>query len=596
MHSPFASSSRSAPRRFCAPPFLRIAILGSLLLTASSAHAQNSGGGWVAQLPPGAPNNGNTSCYDWTGFTISGTTVNNDGTSNSGSYTYYSVFAGRGVLVGNMYNRSSTTTSSGASTYEWLWAPTGSNIGAPPPPLYVLADASSVADFSYGSSAKGLSGSGTLSYGSVVSDYFSGTASASQVTLYKVLLASGSPNVSVSIGPVINHSYSGTPTGDYGVVTEVLQTGGCPIVLANPDPMGRPDLGDGKNQFTYGTEQPNGQLTVPASVYVPGASTAGTTFLLPHVSLAVSPVMQTGAQPFVWAASGAGMFVNTTSARLGYATPWPSGDFCYIGLPPNNTYFGNHVMTMNVDGQAAQTAKYQLFFNGTASNWPNSDGVTPNWYNYYQQVAPASILYDPTLSAGGSCTMGYFFNHNTKQYTITGDVLAMGSSAARYSPVPVFDVGPSGLIQVAGTVKIKGILSYLYVYGHELGHLAAYTQRVQVPYIDGTPPAGVVDSDGDGVPDAWEIAHHLDPEDPDTAKYYTQSGGVDNGKGDAENLASMIGLGRMVQYSNLWQQDWADLGIQYGKQPTYVPFEYDPLELSQYPSNGIPSNALTNWP
>ncbi len=195
------------------------------------------------------------------------------------------------------------------------------------------------------------------------------------------------------------------------------------------------------------------------------------------------------------------------------------------------------------------------------------------------------------------CTTGYAFNHDTKEYIVLGDVLTMGPSAIQYSPIPVFEVGPSGLIRVAGTIKMKGVLCYLFVSGHEVGHEAAIFQGVQVPYIDGTPPAGVTDSDGDGVPDTWETAHHLDPEDPDTAKYYGQmSDGPDEGKGDSESLASMVGLGRMVQYSGLWKQDWADLGVQYGRLSVYVPFEYDPRDLSQYPSNGVPANALTNWP
>lgn len=580
-----------APRRLFAPSFVLMSLLAAL-----PASAQFNGG-WVAYQNPNAPPYVPGSLYDWTGFTWTTTQVAANGVSTTSTgHPYASSSSIASSNVGGNTNQSVSYSTSGVATYEWLWSPTGSNITAPPPSMYVLARVSgglSLAPNAVGRTA-GLGGKALLSFAGSASAYTFG--SLAPVTQYKVMPASGGKISSVAISPALSGTLSGsTPTGDVGYTSYLVSTGAFPIVLSSPDPMGRPDLGDGKNQYVYDSQQPEGYLTVPATANAVGASSADTAWLSPHVSLSVSPAMQTGAQPFQWLSAGSQMYVYALGSYPS-GSSYPGAAFIYKGLPPNNTYFGNHLMTMNVDGVASQTANYQLFFNGAASNWPGSDGVTPNWYHYYQQAAPASILYDPVLSAGGSCTMGYLFNHNTKQYIITGNILTMGSSAARYSPVPAFEVGASGLIRTAGTVKIKGILSYLYVYGHELGHLAAYTQHVQVPYIDGTPPAGIVDSDGDGVPDTWEIAHHLDPEDPDTAKYYTRTGGVDNGKGDAENLASMTGLGRVVQYSNLWQQDWADLGVQYGKRPSYVPFEYDPLDLSQIPSNSIPSTVLTDWP
>ena len=198
------------------------------------------------------------------------------------------------------------------------------------------------------------------------------------VTQYKVMPAPGGTTSSVALNPTLSAKMSGaTPSGDVGYCTFNIGNIAYPIVLSGPDPMGRPDLGDGKNQYTYDNEQPDGYLAVPASANAVGAASIDTAWLSPHVSLAVSPAMQTGAQPFQWLNSSSQMYVYTPGSSPN-GSAYPSAAFIYKGLPPNNTYFGNHVMTMNVDGTASQIANYQLFFNGTASNWPGSDKVIPN--------------------------------------------------------------------------------------------------------------------------------------------------------------------------------------------------------------------------
>ena len=569
------------------------------LLTALPATAQFSGGGWVAYQNPNAPPFVPDSAWDWTGFTLTRTQVSANGTSTGGTSNSYASFFTLGDNVGGNTYQIRTYAVSGSSTYKWIWTPTGSNKGAPPPSLYVLAQAYGGACLRPNNTGqKGLTGNATFNFSSSVPVYnFGPLVTATQ---YKVLSAAGGTTSSVSVDPTFSaNMYGATPSGDVGYCTVNYGNSVYPIVLSRPDPMGRPDLGDGINQYTYGNERPNGQLTVPASVYVPGSSDPDVTWLLPHVTLTVSPAMQTGAQPFVWTTAGSNMQVNTTVRRPSYVNPWPAGQFCYVGLPPDNSYFGNHVMTMKVDGNVSQTANYQLFYAGTASNWPNADGITPNWYYYYQQLAPFAISYNPDLgSLGylGFCLSTFLINHDTKVAVYTGSILTLGPGATKSLSVPVFEVGPNGFIRVAGKVKTKGIISYLFVSGHESGHEAAAFQGVEVSYIDGVPPNGVKDSDGDGIPDVWEIAHHLDPENPDTGGFYTATGGLDDGKGDRESLATMVGLGRVTKYSGLWQQDWADLGIQYGKRSSYVPFEYDSLDLSQIPSNKIPATVLTDWP
>ena len=45
-----------------------------------------------------------------------------------------------------------------------------------------------------------------------------------------------------------------------------------PITLSAPDPFGRPDLGDGKNQFVYDATTPAANLVLPGIIGVPDAS------------------------------------------------------------------------------------------------------------------------------------------------------------------------------------------------------------------------------------------------------------------------------------------------------------------------------------
>jgi len=404
-----------APRRLCAPSFVLIS-----LLTALPATAQFSGGGWVAYQNPNAPPFVPDSAWDWTGFTLTRTQVSANGTSTGGTSNSYASFFTLGDNVGGNTYQIRTYAVSGSSTYKWIWTPTGSNKGAPPPSLYVLAQAYGGACLRPNNTGqKGLTGNATFNFSSSVPVYnFGPLVTATQ---YKVLSAAGGTTSSVSVDPTFSaNMYGATPSGDVGYCTVNYGNSVYPIVLSRPDPMGRPDLGDGINQYTYGNERPNGQLTVPASVYVPGSSDPDVTWLLPHVTLTVSPAMQTGAQPFVWTTAGSNMQVNTTVRRPSYVNPWPAGQFCYVGLPPDNSYFGNHVMTMKVDGNVSQTANYQLFYTGTASNWPNSDSIRPNWYHYYTGVYSSQEFYgdyDPNIAYpnAGYCTGAAVQSNNSPE-------------------------------------------------------------------------------------------------------------------------------------------------------------------------------------
>ena len=482
----FAAVRRAA--LLCLPS---AAIFAAGIILSPYADAQYPGGGGYPGGPaPGwsaVPRDGTTGQYpsdfDWMGLDVTRTvdpfpssnmppinSVQNHtngnpsyGGWNSGGYPIEYTFQGTGGTRSSADDASLSIT--GSMEFHWLWTP-GINPATnqsdlslfPMPPLFVLGKGfvSMSRMLEYGTTGAGLSIIGTDK------DGFGGSWSFSSA-LNDVQPPPGTPpgrgvltaspvdatHKKASVSPSIQIDTRGTLPGDTSAELASASAAALPITLSAPDPFGRPDLGDGKNQYVYETSQPNGQLTVPASVYVPGASTDDTTWLLPHVTLSVSPAMQTGAQPFTWTASGAGLYVNTTGPRPGYTTGWPSGDFCYVGLPPNNSYFGSHVMTMNVDGQQSQTANYQLFYTATASNWPSSDTTTPDWYFYYNQVYQSTGSYKPG---------------NVSYYDPASNQIYIGDVGHGNWSMRVFDLDAQNHVHYSGILYIGGIHTFIYVW------------------------------------------------------------------------------------------------------------------------------------
>ena len=465
---------------------------------------------------------------------------------------------------------------SGSSTITYQWVPPNNAAGQPDltnfpaPPLYILGRIDAACSMS-GDPGQGVTGNGSLSDGwgwgwSVSASMvpFSLPVPASDSIRRKVLpVGMGSPAVfTMSPGGYVAAYRGGTEGEAQGGIT--IDEYVYPITLASPNPLTNPLLGDGSNQYVYETSQPNGQLTVPASVYVPGASTPDTTFLLPHVSLSVSPAMQTGAQPFTWMVSDAGLYVNTTGARPGYTSGWPSGDFCYIGLPPDNSYFGNHVMTMKVDGTASQIANYQLFYTATASNWPNSDSTTPNWYFYYNQVYPAAGPDNRQYTPGSRS-----FDTSDANILERSSMVNIEDDAYISYAVPVFgtDVTKSPFLIFLGSLQTYGVHTFVAVCAHEQGHATAW----MTPGIE-DPSAS---RDQEMVIDSWEDTHHMNSHSPDTTGAFgpvnpstghiiKPDGTDDMDVPDNEVLACIPSLGAVLSNYSLWNKDWADTGIQQG--------------------------------
>ena len=572
---PFSSCRRPIPRR-------------------GSGYPGGPAPGWHPVKPDGTLGNDvlNTdakfSVYDSTRLDVLRTGTNRTGSSSStpGKYTpgtsgYYA-----GLIKSTNGGTSITMKVSGSSTITYQWVPPNNAAGQPDltnfpaPPLYILGRIDAACSMS-GDPGQGVTGNGSLSDGwgwSVSASMvpFSLPVPASDSIRRKVLpVGMGSPAVfTLPPGGYVAAYRGGTEGEAQGGIT--IDEYVYPITLASPNPLTNPLLGDGSNQYVYETSQPSGQLTVPASVYVHGASTPDTTFLLPHVSLSVSPVMQTGAQPFTWTALDAGLYVNTTGARPGYVTGWPSGNFCYIGLPPDNTYFGNHVMTMKVDGTASQIANYQLFYTGTATNHPNPDSYnSTDWYYYYSGVYTPFSMANSAHYQQSSSSSDVSFTEGASPFTVHMKDSAYSTSYNTYD-LRVFDIDP-GFPKYARFIGYLtfpgGIMQFIHEKAHERGHQALFQMGTDGPiYTHSTNYQDPNSSeDGDIVADNWEAAHHLNAGASDTTHAYAGSGPNDAGDRDGEFLADVQALAVVFNQFNDWQQDWADGGVQKGAQSFLVP-------------------------
>jgi len=376
-----------------------------------------------------------------------------------------------------------------------------------------------------------------------------------------------------------------------------------PIVLSSPDPLGRPDLGDGKNQYVYDTGVP-GRVNVPAIITCLGAGTPDTSWVVAgnHVDVAFLPAIA-GQEPHTWSAFG---------ADIGHGP----GYFTFDGLPTeyngslsDSNRFGNHLAILKVDGSNSQSALFQTFFDMKASNWPGSNGYTPNWFWYYQQAhtppQPDTVgaNYNPNLGARGVTTVSPTISGSTNPSTYEYDI-EIGPNACDDDIVNVFGIDPTtNLVKRIGGLSIKGLYCFARVISHEEEHVHLVKQQIVIPYnTQYGPPYGVTDTDGDGIPDDWEKAHHLDPNNSDTTGEYGNATGNNVGKGDVECLCDIFAMGELSSHQSLWQQDWGVInnggsysGLQYGKRPLYFPWQY--IDDATYSiSTSLPNNALTALP
>lgn len=560
--------------------------------------------GWKAQPRPPLPDSSSLPDYDWTGLDL------------SAQFTYFSAmpygytqkwYAGRPASYLPVYGfggSSGVATAllelSNTSTFKWKWqAPYMPNTNTPDatnfpmPPLYVLGrvDPEVRADPETVGVYTGLSASGNVADGWGGSAAFNGIPGSAYLTprpKRKVCLATAGQDIATALmSPSAQVQGMGTAAGAKGTLAmTALGLNIFPIVLASPSPFGLPTLGDGTNQFVYDSQTP-GQLLMPGAIQLMGAYQQDTDWLLQQnaVEWEVRPAISTMV-PYNKTAFNDQITPRTV---VGYVTY--GNMFVYQGLPSANSSFGDRTMYLKVQGADAQTARFQVFFNATATNHPGvGSGTVPNWYYYYNQVYPAPGNYGPGSSRNTTDSSG-------QRIIIIGDT-AHGLRTHRVFNRITLANGTRH-IHYAATLDVGGIHRYIIACGHEKGHYDHYTRGIEF-----TQP----DMDGDTINDAWEARNNLDPTHSDTSRAYLNDppDSINYGKGDRECLADIAALGTLRPHKELWRQDWSNDGLQWSRwgprNPSVTQYwgpvvtPYHPWYYIQRASNGNPAAVLTDPP
>jgi hypothetical protein len=153
-----------------------------------------------------------------------------------------------------------------------------------------------------------------------------------------------------------------------------------PVLLprdAGSDPNNIPD---GANEFTYSNGLVSGFLDIKLKVYMRGIGNASAA----EKARYTFDVSSVGSSIRVWGAGNGG------------GTPTINGDYLeasvtFVGLPQNNSDFGSKYAYLARDGTAMIATPYEVFFPRDGKNHPGTGQfTTPNWFYYWQQLAPAA--------------------------------------------------------------------------------------------------------------------------------------------------------------------------------------------------------------
>jgi len=597
----------------------------------------------LAQDPQGT----DPASYDWTGLTgtLNQTDGSNQYyTSYFGDGNYDAVELDLG---GSVTGTSGSWSLSGTSTYKWLWTPPANPQGVhndpakaandptqpfPTPPLFALGITVPYVEGAYDESGAPLAGAGNVADGFdpkwtpkfdlLSSSYAAAPADSldsngnfiNQLPRRSILagaLEGDQATAHVTLSPGLEVHVSNQDGGGSGYGYGYMEEGNCLISLYSPNPYLRPDLGDfsngageSGNQFLYDAQLP-GHLSIPAQIGVPGAlylddfdwlikpPTGGGALVdwrfgvqgdtLPSAAFNLSRQVNSDRNEYVLAPDT----MITTAA--GKSVPGITS----TGLPVSNTGFGTYPVTMTVKTydpasktttvHDSQTAYIQTFFQGAASNFPDSVGPytgdttvqtaqgpysPPNWYNYYTQVYNianeygASVHYEAGTGPYNSRSFALDDPNNGYPVEIHDD------AGKPRSNLYVFDINPTPdpktgthLARYIGVLSVKGLFSFICACGHEAGHVVTYTTP------DDTPPGGYVfRADIANLSPSWKLHHHLDPGASDTTGAYSGFQG-DVTSGDAQLTADVNAVKDVLAYADSLQgnlpQDWSDGGVNY---------------------------------
>lgn len=253
----------------------------------------------------------------------------------------------------------------------------------------------------------------------------------------------------------------------------------CPtfkFVTPYGDPVSEPDtFGQGQNEFSFDASQP-GVAQIDPVVSVEPIEAAE--ILASQVRFDPDNVEGSSLE---WALGLEGGKALQTGGML-YTR------FVYRGLPDLNSSFGRKTIKLIVNSKIVDSTNYELFFQRDATNHPGEgNGETPNWFYYWAGTAVPG--YDTTSGhysyANGSAFQYANYNGDpiTPHYTIYGPA-SVGHNKYIFS---ILDVDRKGIDTLAMTIA------------HEKAH-----RQVDLNWLPGGVWHGMLDSDGDELPDDWE--------------------------------------------------------------------------------------------
>ncbi len=253
--------------------------------------------------------------------------------------------------------------------------------------------------------------------------------------------------------------------------------------------------------------------------------------------------------------------------------------------------FGLNKITHTLQGQTLATSSLALFYDSTARTHPEGGPMScdpqnypwaahkfiplptdlaysQNWFYYYSKAwqSPEPITYEPRgfANAGRS----YYFPGEDHVH-ISNDAHSVYTTRL-WETRPGF--GP--FVVLVGIQTTHGIDSFASLVTHECTHKTLY-DSIQAGELD--------DRDGDGLPDAYELANDLDPDDPDStdfgAAYSEYATNADQDVYCQMKQRDVIGPREL---------DWASDGLNWGGVPGQCPANRSPK--SYYAAPVVPPN------